>query len=75
MSLAQQVAAGPHRKPCIVERLRTSLPIDELDALDIMLDDLARWPHQALEKILRVEGHFVSDTSLAAHREGRCCCG
>lgn len=79
MSLAERSQHQPgrakHGMPCSVAELLDNLPPTESDALRSMLNAPWRvWPHVAIEKAIRDEGHFVGVGAIGKHRRGACRC-
>jgi len=86
MSLVEALSAPrvPQPSPCLYARLRATLCAEEQEALDSALEKIkadegsssrrvysVRW----LVKVLRTEGHTVSEATVIRHKNGSCSCG
>lgn len=77
MSLTERLAGGPqpsmHGAPCSVGELLDTLPSEEAEALQQMLDD--GWPAPHIHDAVSAEGHYIGRQTINTHRRGQCRCG
>lgn len=78
MSLTERLSAGPPRvRPgtrCAIERLLDSLDGEERAAVETALRRDSGWSHAELARVLKAEGHEISQHTVGAHRNGQCGC-
>ena len=76
MSLADRAARGPdapvHGAPCSVGELLDTLPSEEAEALQHMLDD--GWPASHIYAAVLAEGHTCGRQTIGIHRRRQCRC-
>lgn len=76
MSLTDRLRAGPkpsmHGAPCSVGELLDTLPSEEAEALQHMLDD--GWPATKIHDAVTAEGLTCGRQTINTHRRKQCRC-
>ena len=76
MSLTDVLAGGaklPRKHTCKIVTIHEALPVDQQEALDIMMSDPA-WASTVIARELTRMGHPISNASLQRHRKRDCLC-
>lgn len=83
MSLSDKLKSAQNKakiQSCLVgeliagDKLSKSDKENLISILDVPQDNPARVPNTQLGRILREEGHNISNSSIDRHRRGDCCC-